>query len=67
MYVHERESISIYIHINNKCPFTIRHKLMDVCKKMRYLLDAILLLGNTLTIHKNTTCSRYVMLGLIKL
>ena len=38
-----------------------------VCKKMKDLLDAILLLGNTLTIHKNTTRSHYVMLGLVKL
>ena len=40
---------------------------MGVCKKIRDLLDAILLLGNTLMIHKNTMHSRYVMLGLVKL
>ena len=34
---------------------------------MRDLLDAMLLLGNTLMIHKNTTHSHYVMLGLVKL
>ena len=37
-----------------------------VCKKMRDLLNAILLLGNTLTLYKNTTHSRYAMLGLVK-
>ena len=40
---------------------------MGVCKKMMDLLDEILLLGNTLTVHKNTTRSHYVMLGLVKL
>ena len=39
---------------------------LGVCKKMRDLLDAILLLGNMLTIHKNKMRSRYVMLGLVK-
>ena len=34
---------------------------------MMDLLDAILLLGNTLVIHKNTMRSRYVMLGLVNL
>ena len=29
-------------------------------------LDGILLLGNMLTVHKNTTCSHYVILGLVK-
>ena len=38
---------------------------MGVCKKLRDLLDAILLFGNTLMIHKTTTCSHYVMLGLV--
>ena len=41
--------------------------LMGVCKKLRDLLDAILLFGNMLMIHKNTTRSRYVMLGLVNL
>ena len=40
---------------------------VGVCKKMMDLLDAILLLGNTLVIHKNTMHSRYVMLGLANL
>ena len=40
---------------------------MGVCKKMMDLLDEILLLGNTVTVHKNTTCSHYVMRGLVKL
>ena len=39
---------------------------MGVCKKMMDLLDAILLLGNMLTVHKNTMHSHYVMLGLVK-
>ena len=34
---------------------------------MMDLLDAILLLGNMLIIHKNTMRSHYVMLGLVKL
>ena len=34
---------------------------------MRDLLYAILLLRNTLMIHKNTMRSHYVMLGLVKL
>ena len=38
-----------------------------VCKKLRDLLDAILLFGNTLMIHKNTTCLCYVMLGLVNI
>ena len=38
-----------------------------VCKKMRELLDAILLVGNKLMIHKNTTRLHYVMFGLVKL
>ena len=37
------------------------------CNNMRNLLDAILLLGNTLMIHKNTMHSHYVMLGVFKL
>ena len=41
--------------------------VQGVCKKLRDLLDAMLLLGNTLMIQKNTTCSRYVILGLAKL
>ena len=40
---------------------------MGVCKKMKNILDSILLLGNMLMIHKNTTRSHYVMLGLVKL
>ena len=63
MYVHERQSISSSLHINNKCSFTIPHKLMGLCKKTMDLLDAIILLGNMLTIHKNKTRSCYVMLG----
>ena len=39
---------------------------VGVCKKLRDLLDAMLLLGNTLMIQKNTTRSRYVILGLVK-
>ena len=34
---------------------------------MRDLLDAILLLGNTLTIHKITTRLCYLMLGLVNI
>ena len=34
---------------------------------MRDLLDVILLLGNTLMIHKNTMHPLYVMLGLVKI
>ena len=40
---------------------------LGVCKKMRDLLDVIILLGNTLTIHKNIMHSLYVMLGLVKI
>ena len=40
--------------------------IMGVCKKLRDLLDAMLLLGNTLMIQKNTTCLRYAILGLVK-
>ena len=36
-------------------------------KKLRDLLDAILLFENTLVIHKNTMRSCYVMLGLLSL
>ena len=38
-----------------------------VCKKLRDILDAILLFGNMLLIHENTMCSHYVMLGLVNL
>ena len=38
-----------------------------VCKKLMDLLDAMLLLGNTLMIQKNTTHQCYVILGLVKL
>ena len=40
---------------------------MGVCKKLRDLLDAMLLLGSTLMTQKNTTHSHYVILGLVKL
>ena len=40
---------------------------MGVYKKMRDFLDAILLLQIMPMIHINTMCSRYVMLGLVKL
>ena len=42
-------------------------RYVGVCKKLRDLLDAMLLLGNRLMMYKNTMCSRYVMLGLVKL
>ena len=38
-----------------------------VCKNLRELLDAMLLLGNMLMMYKNTTHLCYVMLGLVKL
>ena len=38
-----------------------------VCKNLRDLLDAMLLLGNMVMIEKNTMRSRYVILGLVKL
>ena len=40
---------------------------MGVCKKLRNLLDAMLLLGNMLMIQKNTMRSCYVILGLVNL
>ena len=54
--------------MKNLIQSTIHHDLhVGVCKMLRYLLDAILLLGNTLMIHKNTMHSHYVMLGVFKL
>ena len=53
------------IHNNNIQCYNSLHR--GVCKKLRDLLDAILVLGNTLMIQKNTTRSCYVILGLVKL
>ena len=54
--------------MKNLIQSTIHHDLhVGVCKMLRYLLDVILLLGNTLMIHKNTMRSHYVMLGLAKI